>query len=59
MPDDPDTNDVMARAAIAWYIRLKDGMATDADRAPFREWVAADSAHGHAYEAATRLSGSA
>jgi transmembrane sensor len=57
MPDHRETDDVMAREAIAWYVRLKDTTATDADRDAFHAWVTADPARGRAYEDAMRLWG--
>jgi transmembrane sensor len=57
MPDHHETNDVTARQAIAWYVRLKDTTATDADRDAFHAWVTADPARGRAYEDAMRLWG--
>jgi transmembrane sensor len=38
------------RAAAQWYARLHSGIATDADRADWNAWLAADSLHGQAWQ---------
>lgn len=55
MPKKGQTADVNAREAAAWYVRLHDATATDADRDAFREWVQADPSHSRAYTEITRL----
>lgn len=52
-----EADEVMTREAIAWYVRLKDAAATDADRSAFERWVSADPARGRAYDEAARLWG--
>lgn len=38
------------RVAARWYARLHSGIATDADRADWRAWLAADPLHGQAWQ---------
>lgn len=45
----------MARAAIAWYVRLKDPTATNADRVAFHTWVNAAPEHADAFHDAEQL----
>jgi len=42
-------------AAAAWFVALRDEAATDADRAAFEAWCAADPAHRAAYDELERL----
>lgn len=48
-----DTNANLSAAAqdqaIAWYVRLKDPIATEADRRAFRLWLQEDAAHPQAF----------
>jgi len=39
--DDPET-EKLASEATAWFVRLKEPSATDADRWAFRRWLAGD-----------------
>jgi transmembrane sensor len=39
--DDPET-EKLASEATAWFVRLKEPNATDADRWAFRRWLAGD-----------------
>lgn len=53
MPD-PDAKSVPDTAA-EWFVRLRDEMASAADRQAFRDWLAADPAHRAAYRDLERL----
>jgi transmembrane sensor len=55
MPSSNEANDAMTREATAWYVRLKDAAATEADRFAFERWVSADPARSRAYDEAARL----
>ncbi|MEW6296589.1 MAG: FecR domain-containing protein [Thermodesulfobacteriota bacterium] len=55
MPKKGQTADVNAREAAAWYVRLHDATATDADCDAFLEWVQADPSHSRAYTEITQL----
>lgn len=41
--------------AIAWYVRLKDPIATAADRQAFQHWLQADTAHQQAFAQVQQL----
>ncbi|MGQ9370131.1 FecR family protein [Azospirillum sp. ST 5-10] len=55
MTTDGDGTDRTARDALAWYVRLKDPMATPADRAAFGVWLAAAPEHRRAFAEAEAL----
>lgn len=44
-------------AAIAWFVRLQDEQATEAERAGFAAWLAADPAHAEAWREIEHLWG--
>lgn len=39
----------IGREATAWFVRMRNPQASAADRRLFREWLAADAAHGEAF----------
>jgi transmembrane sensor len=45
---DDDPAERASREATAWFVRLNTPTATDADRRAFKDWLAADPAHGQA-----------
>lgn len=46
---DPARADTIDGAAVAWFVRLRDEEASEADRAAFAIWLRADPAHEHAW----------
>jgi transmembrane sensor len=52
--DDPETEKV-ASEATAWFVRLKDPSATNADRWAFRRWLASDPKRHEAFNEVKRL----
>ena len=52
--DDPETEKV-ASEATAWFVRLKEPNATDADRWAFRRWLAGDPRRHEAFNEVKRL----
>jgi len=48
-------DDVVLAEAVAWIARLQGSERTTAAEAAFREWLAADSAHGRAFSRATEV----
>lgn len=56
-PMTPEANPV-DDAAIAWFVRLQDEQATEAERAGFAAWLAADPAHAEAWREIEHLWGS-
>ena len=52
--DDPETEKV-ASEATAWFVRLKEPNATDADRWAFRRWLAGDPKRHEAFNEVKRL----
>ena len=52
--DDPET-EKLASEATAWFVRLKEPNATDADRWAFRRWLAGDSKRHEAFNEVKRL----
>lgn len=55
MPPRSGADDAVTREAIAWYVRLKDASATEADRRAFRRWMNADAERARAYDEVTSL----
>lgn len=55
MTDTARDQEDVARQAIAWHVRLRDPIATAADRRAFQAWLGADPRHAAAYEEAERL----
>jgi transmembrane sensor len=52
--DDPET-EKLASEATAWFVRLKEPNATDADRWAFRRWLAGDPKRHEAFNEVKRL----
>ena len=52
--DDPET-EKLASEATAWFVRLKEPSATDADRWAFRRWLAGDPKRHEAFNEVKRL----
>ncbi|TGE01152.1 FecR family protein [Methylobacterium nonmethylotrophicum] len=48
-PDGPDAEDPVDEAAAGWVVRLASSDATEADRAAFDAWLAADPVHAASY----------
>ena len=52
--DDPET-EKLASEATAWFVRLKEPNATDADRWAFRRWLAGDPKRHETFNEVKRL----
>lgn len=46
----PSQDEAVRNSAIAWYVRLKDPIATEADRQAFAQWLKASDEHLPAYQ---------
>lgn len=49
-PKDSTSGDSVADQALAWFVRLNSGDATDQDRAEFEAWVSIDPAHRREFD---------
>lgn len=52
---DDETNKMAVMQAARWYARLQAADCTENERQAFRDWLARDDAHAHAYAATERV----
>jgi transmembrane sensor len=56
-PDETESRERAAQEATAWFVRLRNPLATGEDRRAFRDWIAASPVNADAYDEAGALWG--